>query len=165
MAVKFSISFYIFSKSLLVFQATNSVVDNKPNINIQLESEMEKFYADLDNEGTKNTLATVENKFPVNCEENQQTLKNSTHLQIDDLNDEFLDSIQNCEDISGTKCQAPVSNDWSGTSFHNAMIMSIDESTNDDDVTVRVLFLNPTSEQMKICPYLLDAKCRYSKTK
>ena len=81
------------------------------------------------------------------------------------LNDEFLKTIEDSDDITGVKCQAPYRTDWSGRQFHNAMIMSVNATAEDDTdsheaIFVQVLFLNPTLEQMKPCPYFLDGKCR-----
>ncbi|KAK7580514.1 hypothetical protein V9T40_001143 [Parthenolecanium corni] len=77
--------------------------------------------------------------------------------------DESLQDELNC--LVGSKCRAPFSEKWSdgaNCSYHNALIMSIDSSDSLDNVKVKVLFVNPTCQEMLPCPYFLDGECRFS---
>nr|XP_002128291.3 zinc finger CCCH-type with G patch domain-containing protein-like isoform X1 [Ciona intestinalis] len=84
------------------------------------------------------------------------------------LNEAFLSTIEDCDDISGVKCRAPYTTEWSGCHYHNAMIMNVVNDHQElegkfpDDIIVKVLFLNPTMASMMSCPYYLEDKCRYS---
>ncbi|RUS91734.1 hypothetical protein EGW08_000560 [Elysia chlorotica] len=67
--------------------------------------------------------------------------------------------------LIGTKCQAPIKNDWGGHHHGNAMIWSIDtpsDTTNSSEFMVRVIFLNPTQPSMVPCKYYMDGSCRFS---
>nr|CAB3267944.1 zinc finger CCCH-type with G patch domain-containing protein-like [Phallusia mammillata] len=127
-----------------------------------LDDEMAKFYADIGDNDKNEDKCVLEIQPLSTCKDSTKNVQNFSPNEIDNLNEEFLDTIQNCDDISGTKCQAPFTTDWSGTSYHNAMIMNVIETLDNDDIQVKVLFLNPTSELMRLCPYLLDGKCRFT---
>lgn len=52
-------------------------------------------------------------------EQDEEAVETSAN---DELNEDFLNSIESLSDISGIKCRAPYRTEWSGTQYHNAMI-------------------------------------------
>ena len=137
---------------------------------------MASFYADINSctsasdpltlPRNTNSSTTCANSTAIpqdNSSDNESTYSSDSNDSLA-YNDEFLRTIEDSDDVSGVKCQAPYQTDWTGRQFHNAMIMSVDEASDSDtkgSLFVRVLFLNPTLENMKPCPYFLDEKCRY----
>ncbi|KAI4501267.1 hypothetical protein M0802_003640 [Mischocyttarus mexicanus] len=69
--------------------------------------------------------------------------------------------------LEGMKCRAPLNSSWDSGGYHNAMICSVDRSTNPTlksmhEIKVRVLFINPTYKEMLPCPYFFDGNCKFS---
>ncbi|GFS03776.1 zinc finger CCCH-type with G patch domain-containing protein [Elysia marginata] len=86
----------------------------------------------------------------------------STSDDDDDVDDDFDTSLSH---LIGTKCQAPIKNDWGGHHYGNAMIWSIDavsEMSHSSEFMVRVIFLNPTQPSMVPCNYYMNDSCRFS---
>ncbi|XP_069676866.1 zinc finger CCCH-type with G patch domain-containing protein isoform X2 [Periplaneta americana] len=85
----------------------------------------------------------------------QETTKDCNSVDIK----EDLDALQ------GMKCQAPHGHQWGEISYHNALICSV-EPTDDicsmDQIQIRVMFTNPTHQNMMPCPYYLEGECRFS---
>lgn len=105
-------------------------------------------------------------------EEQQQTLPPEQQADDgDDMDKEFaqfmaevneLDDGGTNEDLQslvGSKCSAPHTHKWGSKSHHNALICSV------DGTTVKILFINPTHEEMIPCSYFLDGECRFSEEK
>ncbi|XP_023011740.2 zinc finger CCCH-type with G patch domain-containing protein [Leptinotarsa decemlineata] len=71
------------------------------------------------------------------------------------------------KNIEGMKCRAPHQHQWGDVAYHNAMICSVvsDDADNENDFKVRVLFTNPTHEEMLPCPYYFDSDCKFSEEK
>nr|CAI5849815.1 unnamed protein product [Callosobruchus analis] len=63
--------------------------------------------------------------------------------------------------IEGKKCRAPHKHQWGDIVYHNAMICSV-VSDSKDEIKVRVLFTNPTHQEMLPCPYYYDSDCKFS---
>jgi len=137
---------------------------------------MASFYADINSIPTEDhsssprsktsSLNTAEKSsvLPQDDSSDNESTSSSDSKESLAYNDEFLRTIEDSDDVTGVKCQAPFKTDWTGRQFHNAMIMSVigsDDSDIQDSINVKVLFLNPTLEKMKPCPYFLDEKCRY----
>jgi len=157
------------------FPQKNGVARSNEN----MDDEMARFYADLadDDSSTSGTYPQTDKSATAasqNVGQRQARISSAASSPVsnraaddDDLaNDEFLETIENHDDISGTRCQAPFGTEWSSAHYYNAMIMDVERADDDegrarDDVRVRVLFLNPAVEQMKPCPYLLDGTCRW----
>ena len=100
------------------------------------------------------------------CEKLQDFQNSDSDSDEFDLNEEFLKTIEDLEDITGIRCQAPFETEWTGRQYHNAMIMSVIDNTEEinesnQSLFVKVLFLNPTLLEMKPCPFYLDGKCRF----
>ncbi|KAF4519228.1 hypothetical protein B566_EDAN009789 [Ephemera danica] len=58
----------------------------------------------------------------------------------------------------------------SGVTYHNAMVTRVDSdstegATDTSHIQVRVVFVNPTQQAMRLCPYYLDGKCRFTDDK
>lgn len=66
--------------------------------------------------------------------------------------------------LEGMKCKAPHKHQWGDTVYHNALITSILTTTADsyNDIKVKIIFINPTHEEMLPCPYLLSTDCKFS---
>ncbi|CAH1983275.1 unnamed protein product [Acanthoscelides obtectus] len=64
--------------------------------------------------------------------------------------------------IEGKKCRAPHKHQWGDTVYHNAMICSVISNNNEDEIKVRVLFTNPTHQEMLPCPFYYDSDCKFS---
>ena len=62
--------------------------------------------------------------------------------------------------LIGTKCSAPHTHTWGTTQHHNALICS-----SDGGEAVRVLFTNPTHQEMIPCSYYLEGDCRFNAEK
>lgn len=58
------------------------------------------------------------------------------------------------------KCRAPFKSS-TGESFHNAFIADILADEDEDDVTVKVFFLNPLQDKMKACEYFFTNRCTF----
>nr|CAH7713695.1 unnamed protein product [Callosobruchus chinensis] len=63
--------------------------------------------------------------------------------------------------IEGMKCRAPHKHQWGDIVYHNAMICSV-ISDNENEMKVRVLFTNPTHQEMLPCPFYYDSDCKFS---
>ncbi|GFO15781.1 Zinc finger ccch-type with g patch domain-containing protein [Plakobranchus ocellatus] len=113
------------------------------------------------------------------CRENNRD--NSDRVDLEDSNAADVDSSSSSsageeedddDDMSeslshliGTKCQAPIRNEWGGNHYGNAMIWSVDmpsEHTPSSEFKASVVFLNPTQPSMIPCSYFMDGKCRFS---
>ncbi|XP_058823500.1 zinc finger CCCH-type with G patch domain-containing protein [Topomyia yanbarensis] len=68
------------------------------------------------------------------------------------------------QDLVGSKCSAPHIHRWGSVAHHNALICSLDTS-DEDNVMVKVLFINPTHQEMVPCSYYLDDKCKFENGK
>ena len=126
---------------------------------------MASFYADINS--TEESIAVNSSNFDEKVVANETADSSDAESDQSDEsivgNEEFLKTIEDRDDITGVKCQAPYETEWSGRQYHNAMIMSVDtdEETTEASVFVKVLFLNPTLEEMKPCTYFLDGSCRF----
>lgn len=64
------------------------------------------------------------------------------------------------------KCQAPHKHSWGAIAYHNALVCDViktSESHSFNAIQVRVLFTNPTHQEMLPCPYFLeDSNCKFS---
>ncbi|KAK3728695.1 hypothetical protein RRG08_041879 [Elysia crispata] len=101
------------------------------------------------------------NKATGGKEEDKESRSSSD--DSDDEEDNGFDT--SLSHLIGTKCQAPIKNDWGGHHYGNAMIWSIDtpsDLTNSSEFMVRVIFLNPTQPSMVPCKYYMDGSCRFS---
>lgn len=136
---------------------------------------MASFYADISSSETTTISGNKENpqdtvtsnnekssQVPFTSHKETKTFENSLNEYNDlGLNEDFLKTIEDLEDITGTRCQAPFETEWSGRQYHNAMISSVNSSEEQPAaISVEVFFLNPTLLEMKPCPYYLDGKCR-----
>ena len=70
--------------------------------------------------------------------------------------------------LEGVKCQAPFKSINSAKAFyHNAIIFAVNDNVNEEasyeNVSVKVVFSNPTCQKMIPCSYYLDGKCNFSK--
>ncbi|XP_058446607.1 zinc finger CCCH-type with G patch domain-containing protein [Malaya genurostris] len=68
------------------------------------------------------------------------------------------------QDIVGSKCSAPHIHRWGSVAHHNALICSLDTS-DEDNLMVKVLFINPTHQEMIPCSYYLEDKCKFENGK
>lgn len=68
------------------------------------------------------------------------------------------------KDLVGSKCSAPHVHKWGSKSYHNALICSLN-AANLEEVTVKVLFINPTHQEMVPCAYFLEGDCKFSDEK
>ncbi|KAJ8976943.1 hypothetical protein NQ317_010139 [Molorchus minor] len=73
-------------------------------------------------------------------------------------------NIEELKDIEGVKCKAPHKHQWGHVAYHNAMICSVVPETIDnyDEIKVRVLYINPTHQEMLPCPYYYESDCKFS---
>lgn len=60
----------------------------------------------------------------------------------------------------GSKCRAPHKHQWGDVAYHNAMICTILNETE-----ARVLFTNPTHQEMLPCPYYFETDCKFTDDK
>ncbi|KAK9872580.1 hypothetical protein WA026_018711 [Henosepilachna vigintioctopunctata] len=73
---------------------------------------------------------------------------------------------KNFDTLEGKKCQAPHTNKWGSKGYHNAMVCNIvEQEGNVNELQVRVLFTNPTHEEMLPCPYYFETDCKFSEDK
>lgn len=72
------------------------------------------------------------------------------------------DLVDNSGSVVGMKCRAPWKEDWLAPSHHNAIILSIESETTEEDVGVRVLFTHPCFPAMKPCSFFLEGRCKFS---
>ncbi|KRT82582.1 hypothetical protein AMK59_4445 [Oryctes borbonicus] len=67
--------------------------------------------------------------------------------------------------LEGTKCKAPHKHSWGDVMYHNALICSIMNPLQNNDFEVKVMFINPTHQEMLPCPYYLETDCKFSEEK
>ncbi|XP_036320731.1 zinc finger CCCH-type with G patch domain-containing protein [Rhagoletis pomonella] len=63
------------------------------------------------------------------------------------------------ENIIGQKCSAPHQHSWGATSYHNAIVCSIEVTAH--TARLRILFTNPTHREMLPCLFFLEGECRF----
>ncbi|XP_062562727.1 zinc finger CCCH-type with G patch domain-containing protein [Armigeres subalbatus] len=68
------------------------------------------------------------------------------------------------KDLVSSKCSAPHMHKWGSKSYHNALICSVD-SSDLENVTAKVLFINPTHQEMVPCMYFLEGNCKFEEQK
>lgn len=84
--------------------------------------------------------------------------------------EKVLNELQNDLDaLPGMKCQAPFKHAWCDEPvYHNALVFKVEKADNvqnAEDISVCVMFTNPTEMDMKPCPYFLEGSCRFSNDK
>lgn len=67
----------------------------------------------------------------------------------------------NLKDIEGKKCKAPHKHQWGNVAYHNAMICSVLSDKN-EELKVKVLYTNPTHQEMLPCPFYFESDCKFS---
>jgi len=146
-------------------QQIEAAIEMKPNDSdfIQTRDDLKQLIEILEEDQLSieksQLLMMLEDEKDVSTSHNGSKLKNLD--PGDDLNEIFLKSIAEIEDLNGIKCQAPYETEWTGTQYHNAMVVTCDDHDEDKNV-VDVLFLNPLIEKMKPCPYYLEGSCRFA---
>ncbi|CAG9857195.1 unnamed protein product [Phyllotreta striolata] len=110
-----------------------------------------------------------------NIEQLLELTKNEADNNSDDLADEYaifmaemakegaLETKKESahKDLEGKKCRAPHKHQWGTEVYHNAIISSVIETEN-EDLKVKVLYINPTHKEMLPCPYLFESDCKFS---
>ncbi|KAF7403667.1 hypothetical protein HZH68_006461 [Vespula germanica] len=96
------------------------------------------------------------------CSNNSKNIEQSS-----DAADAWNDIEDELKQLEGMKCRARLNSSWDNSGYHNAMICSVDRSTNPSlksmhEIKVRVLFINPTYKEMLPCPYFFDGNCKFS---
>ncbi|KAF2904803.1 hypothetical protein ILUMI_01368 [Ignelater luminosus] len=119
------------------------VNETNPNDEAQnsLDSEFALFMSEMEKEGAIETK-TIESKT-INLQEELKSLE-------------------------GMKCRAPHEHQWGDTMYHNAIVCSImplNENQSFEEIEVKVMFINPTHEEMLPCPYLMDTDCKFTDDK
>lgn len=83
----------------------------------------------------------------------------------DEEADDESDKKEPFKHLINEKCRAPFHLKWQRTeSFHNAFIADIQSVSEDDEVTVKIFFLNPIIPGMKPCSHYLNNTCTYEAT-
>ncbi|GLV44188.1 uncharacterized protein CBL_12516 [Carabus blaptoides fortunei] len=81
---------------------------------------------------------------------------------------ENTDVEDDLKSLEGMKCQAPHTHSWGDIVYHNAMvcgIVSTEETQSFNDIQVKVMYTNPTHQEMLPCPYFLEGSCKFSDEK
>ena len=79
----------------------------------------------------------------------------------DDDDGDGGDEDDGAEDVlGGTKVQAPYRTTWGTLEYHNAMVVGR-EAPHGEEPQVRVLYVYPTHQSLKPCPFFLEDKCRF----
>ncbi|XP_033102120.1 zinc finger CCCH-type with G patch domain-containing protein-like [Anneissia japonica] len=68
------------------------------------------------------------------------------------------------DELCGTQCRLLYSQEWGASQYHNAIVLNTENTDDNQEVKVRVLFCNPTHISMVPCPYFLEGKCKFSET-
>lgn len=76
------------------------------------------------------------------------------------LEEDEGEDLEDEGELSGTKVNAPFYSSWGTLEYHNAMIVGSEEA-DDGSTGVRVLYLYPTHNSLKPCPFFLEGKCRF----
>ncbi|XP_031334850.1 zinc finger CCCH-type with G patch domain-containing protein-like isoform X2 [Photinus pyralis] len=104
--------------------------------NDSLENEFALFMAEMEKEGATNTSSN-------NKEDIESELK---HLE-------------------GMKCKAPHKHNWGDVMYHNAIVCSVvldeREHYSFDEIKVKIMFINPTHQEMLPCPYMMEGNCKF----
>ncbi|XP_065647083.1 zinc finger CCCH-type with G patch domain-containing protein isoform X4 [Hydra vulgaris] len=96
-----------------------------------------------------------EYNFPVNTE-SHTVAESSQSESIDDDSNDTYDG-----DFVGLKCRVKYTQEWGGYEYHNALILNVEKDCN-EDLKIRVLFLNPIQKSMLPCKYFMDDKCTFN---
>lgn len=102
----------------------------------------------------------------------------NTNTKTDDNTNETFDEKFNrikseLKSMIGQKCIAPHTHTWGSIAYHNAFICGLDETAEyssddhiaDDSIRIRILFTNPTHQEMIPCSYYLDGDCKFDSEK
>ncbi|XP_046398945.1 zinc finger CCCH-type with G patch domain-containing protein [Ischnura elegans] len=121
-----------------------SAVEDDP-----FKAEYELFKAEVGS-----TLADNEEKRNTDAEDNS--------YDAPDITDEL-------KSLEGMRCQVPHSHEWGETSYHNAIVSQVEPYeegvSSVHQIQVRVIFVNPTHQEMLPCPYFLEGNCKFSDDK
>lgn len=101
-----------------------------------IESELERFQSELENDAASKEVETVSN----------DTELNSTLMALE-----------------GQKCRVSFKQEWGDFGYHNAVILNVksNEIESMDDLKVDVMFCNPTCQSMKPCNFFMEGHCRF----
>lgn len=82
------------------------------------------------------------------------------------INEQLTKLRVKLEDMVGQKCTAPHEHTWGAISYHNAIVVGIEDTANVDSngqlkARLRVLFTNPTHREMLPCSFYLEGDCRF----
>ncbi|XP_055386822.1 zinc finger CCCH-type with G patch domain-containing protein [Condylostylus longicornis] len=119
----------------------------KQNTEGEFDDEMALFMSEI--KQIENTSEIVKN-----CTDEKEA-----NLKLEDVKKELLSMI-------GKKCSAPHLHSWGVKAYHNALICGIDDTKEYelDDIKnfcVRIMFTNPTHQEMVPCSYFLNGECRF----
>ncbi|KAK5650106.1 hypothetical protein RI129_001135 [Pyrocoelia pectoralis] len=116
----------------------STIPQSNGNNNDPFENEFALFMAEMEREGATNV--TSKNGNVVNIEND---LKN----------------------LEGMKCRAPHKHNWGDVMYHNAMVCSVlldeGEQHSFEEIKVKIMFINPTHQEMLPCPYLMEGDCKF----
>jgi len=130
-------------------QLVELIVILEQNLKSQEDDIMENFLKTVDpDRNGEEQLAANNNE--------QNSLKHTELMVADKMNDEFLESLSEVDELSSVKCRAPYFTEWNGEQYHNAMISNVI-----CEKCVSVLFLNPIMDKMRPCKYFLENDCSY----
>ncbi|KAF5273034.1 hypothetical protein FQR65_LT04776 [Abscondita terminalis] len=89
----------------------------------------------------------------------------ATHSQIETENEKMIED--ELKSLEGMKCKAPHKHNWGDSMYHNAIICSVLPANHQsyEDIKVKVMFINPTHQEMLPCPYLMDGNCKFEDEK
>ncbi|XP_071450225.1 zinc finger CCCH-type with G patch domain-containing protein [Hetaerina americana] len=91
------------------------------------------------------------------------------NVDAEDSSYDAADITDELKSLEGMRCQVPHSHEWGETSYHNAIVSQVEPYeegvSSVNQIQVRVIFVNPTHQEMLPCPYFLEGNCKFSDSK
>ncbi|KAL3278686.1 hypothetical protein HHI36_016223 [Cryptolaemus montrouzieri] len=136
---------------------------------LSLKSSIEELLS-LTGENEGHTTATQAGDLESNIDEEyalfMAEINHGPSTNQSDTNSIESADLAKLKTLEGKKCKAPHVSKWGSKGYHNALICSILEPTESvNEIQAKVLFTNPTHEEMLPCPYYFDTDCKFSEDK
>ncbi|KAK4882972.1 hypothetical protein RN001_006291 [Aquatica leii] len=92
----------------------------------------------------------------------EMTMEGATNSKTEIENDSLVIE-EELKTLEGMKCRAPHKHNWGDSMYHNAIVCSVLPSDNGtyEDIKVKIMFINPTHQEMLPCPYLMEGNCKF----
>lgn len=156
-----------YKEQLVQIQTLISAADDLTKLELY---DLEKDLMEMIKISEESLLETKKKNLLESLDESSNNIGNSFNSQSNgdnNINKQMDTSNENIGlDYVGTKCRVKYTQEWGTFQYHNAMILNcdVDDTLDDCQVKVHLLFLNPIHKSMVPCKYFLDGNCDYEAT-